>query len=45
MYGAITWATGGNQRIAIAATTVLFVGGLAALLPINVARATGRAST
>ena len=25
-YGAITWVTGGNQRIAILSTTVLFVG-------------------
>ena len=37
-YGAITWMTGGNQRVAIAATTVLFVLGLLALLPINVGR-------
>ncbi len=41
-YGLITWATGGNQRVAIAATTVLFVFGLLALLPINVQR--GRAA-
>ncbi|VTU19200.1 Vacuole effluxer Atg22 like protein [Variovorax sp. SRS16] len=41
-YGAITWATGGNQRIAILATSVLFVGGLALLLPINLQR--GRAA-
>ncbi|MDO5692554.1 MAG: MFS transporter [Pseudomonadota bacterium] len=40
-YGLITWATGGNQRVAIASTTVLFVLGLLALLPINVHR--GRA--
>ena len=45
MYGAITWATGGNQRIAIAATTVLFVAGLAALLPINLARGRVAAET
>ncbi|MGB3070928.1 MAG: MFS transporter [Ottowia sp.] len=37
-YGAITWMTGGNQRVAIAATTILFVLGLLALLPINVGR-------
>ena len=37
-YGLITWMTGGNQRVAIAATTVLFVVGLLALLPINVQR-------
>jgi UMF1 family MFS transporter len=42
MYGAITWATGGNQRFAIAATTLLFVAGLIALMPIDVAR--GRAA-
>lgn len=41
-YGAITWATGGNQRIAILCTTVLFVAGLALLLPLNMAR--GRAA-
>jgi UMF1 family MFS transporter len=37
-YGAITWMTGGNQRAAILSTAVLFVIGLALLLPINVAR-------
>ena len=37
-YGAITWATGGNQRAAILATSLLFVGGLAFLLPVNVKR-------
>lgn len=41
-YGAITWATGGNQRVAILSTTVLFVAGMIALVPINVAR--GRAA-
>ena len=41
-YGLITWATGGNQRVAIASTTVLFVLGLLALAPIRVAR--GRAA-
>ena len=41
-YGLITWATGGNQRVAIAATTVLFVAGLLALMPIDLAR--GRAA-
>ncbi len=44
MYGAITWATGGNQRIAIASTAILFVLGLIALLPINVARGRAAAS-
>jgi MFS transporter, UMF1 family len=37
-YGAITWATGGNQRLAIMSTTVLFVAGLILLLPVNVQR-------
>ena len=37
-YGAITWITGGNHRLAIASTTVLFVVGLVLLAPINVAR-------
>jgi UMF1 family MFS transporter len=41
-YGAITWATGGNQRIAILATSVLFIGGLLLLLPIDMRR--GRAA-
>ena len=41
-YGAITWATGGNHRVAILSTTVLFVAGLIALIPVNVAR--GRAA-
>jgi UMF1 family MFS transporter len=41
-YGAITWATGGNQRTAILATTGLFVVGLVLLQPVNVAR--GRAA-
>jgi MFS transporter, UMF1 family len=37
-YGAITWATGGNQRMAILATSGLFLAGLAFLLPVNVQR-------
>ncbi len=37
-YGAITWVTGGNQRIAILATTLLFVAGLVMLLPIDMRR-------
>jgi UMF1 family MFS transporter len=37
-YGAITWMTGGNQRIAIRATTLLFVAGLVMLLPIDMRR-------
>ncbi len=42
MYGAITWATGGNQRVAIMATSVLFVAGLGLLWKVDVAR--GRAA-
>jgi UMF1 family MFS transporter len=37
-YGAITWATGGNQRIAIASTTVLFAIGLILLQKVNMER-------
>jgi UMF1 family MFS transporter len=37
-YGAITWMTGGNQRIAILSTAALFVGGLLLLLPIDMRR-------
>jgi len=37
-YGAITWLTGGNQRVAILCTTVLFVAGLALLVPIDMKR-------
>jgi UMF1 family MFS transporter len=37
-YGAITWATGGNQRLAIMSTTVLFVVGLVLLLKVDVQR-------
>ena len=42
MYGAITWATGGNQRVAILSTAVMFAIGLCLLLPINIER--GRAA-
>ncbi len=41
-YGSITWATGGNQRIAIASTTVLFAIGLVVLSRIDMER--GRAA-
>ncbi len=41
-YGAITWMTDGNQRIAIMSTSVLFVAGLLLLIPVNVRR--GRAA-
>jgi UMF1 family MFS transporter len=37
-YGLITWLTNGNQRLAIAATTGLFVLGWLLLLPVNVQR-------
>ncbi|MFT4190656.1 MAG: MFS transporter [Comamonas sp.] len=37
-YGLITWAANGNQRVAILATAVLFVAGLALLWPIDLAR-------
>ena len=40
-YGAITWATGGNQRLAILSTTLLFVLGLLVLRGVDVSR--GRA--
>jgi MFS transporter, UMF1 family len=42
-YGAITWATGGDQRVAIGSTAVLFVVGLAVLQKVDMAR--GRAAT
>ena len=37
-YGAITWATDGNQRLAIGSTAVLFAVGLVLLQPVNMAR-------
>jgi MFS transporter, UMF1 family len=37
-FGAIAWATGGNQRLAIMSTTVLFVIGLVLLLKVDVQR-------
>ncbi len=37
-YGLITWATDGNQRLAIAATSILFLLGWLLLLPIQVQR-------
>ena len=42
-YGAITWATGGNQRLAIGATGILFMIGLGLLLPVNMQRGRERA--
>lgn len=41
-YGAITWATGGNQRMAIMSTAAMFVIGLVLLVKVDVAR--GRAA-
>lgn len=41
-YGIITWATGGNQRIAIASTAILFAAGLVVLQRVDVQR--GRAA-
>ncbi|KLN58653.1 MFS transporter [Variovorax paradoxus] len=38
MFGAITWAASGNQRIAILSTAALFIAGLLLLLPIDMAR-------
>lgn len=37
-YGLITWITGGNHRLAIGATTLLFVLGLWLLRPVDVER-------
>lgn len=37
-YGLITWLSGGNQRMAIASTSLLFVLGLVLLMPVNVQR-------
>jgi UMF1 family MFS transporter len=37
-YGAITWATGGNQRMAILSTAALFVIGLVLLMKVDVQR-------
>ena len=37
-YGAITWATGGNQRAAILSTAALFVIGLVLLAKVDVRR-------
>lgn len=37
-YGAVTWATGNNQRLAILATGLFFVAGLIALIPLNARR-------
>jgi UMF1 family MFS transporter len=42
LFGAIAWAAGGNQRVAILSTAALFAVGLLLLLPIDMAR--GRAA-
>jgi len=42
-YGAITWATGGNQRMAIMSTALMFVVGLVLLLKVDVQRGRGAA--
>jgi MFS transporter, UMF1 family len=43
-YGVITWATGGNQRLAIMSTALLFIAGLVLLVPIDVRRGREAAS-
>ncbi len=37
-YGLVTWATGGNHRLAIVSTALFFVIGLLLLIPMNVGR-------
>ncbi len=37
-YGAVTWATGGNHRLAILSTATFFVLGLVLLAPVNITR-------
>lgn len=38
VYGVTTWVSGGNQRLAIGMTGILFVAGWVALRPVDVAR-------
>lgn len=38
MYGLVTWLSDGNQRLAIAATGLLFVAGLLLLIPVKLDR-------
>jgi len=38
LYGSVTWMTDGNQRLAIAITGVLFLGGLLLLMPVQLDR-------
>lgn len=42
-YGLITWVTGGNHRLAIVSTALLFVLGLWLLRPVDMARGMARA--
>jgi UMF1 family MFS transporter len=42
-YGLITWWSGGNQRLAMGSTSLLFVVGLVLLIPVDVARGRRRA--
>jgi len=42
-YGLITWWSGGNQRLAMGSTSLLFVAGLVLLIPVDVARGRRRA--
>ncbi len=44
-YGAITWATGGNQRLAILSTAGMFVVGLLLLCTVNMGRGRAAAET
>ena len=44
-YGAITWATGGNQRVSILSTTALFLVGLVLLQKVDVRRGRDAALT
>ncbi len=44
-YGAVTWATGGNHRLAILSTATFFVFGLILLGPVNVQRGARAAQT
>jgi len=43
-YGLVTWATQGNHRAAMAATALFFLGGLALLWPVDIARGRRSAS-
>jgi UMF1 family MFS transporter len=42
-YGLVTWATGGNHRLAIASTALFFVAGLVLLRRVDVDRGAARA--